>query len=96
VVTKEERKLLSNAAKRWSVPLEAVEPILNGQTDLEVAMTMRPSNPRAFVSSLIAAALVDGKIDKKEEKLLFDVGQSLGLASGQVKNMIRDFKPPTD
>jgi uncharacterized membrane protein YebE (DUF533 family) len=89
VVTKEERKLIKTAAKRWSVPMEAVEPILAGKMDMDVAMTMRPSNPKAFISGLVEAALIDGKIDKKEEKLLFDVGQSLGLASGQVKNLMQ-------
>ncbi|MCP4675443.1 MAG: TIM44-like domain-containing protein [Deltaproteobacteria bacterium] len=91
VVTKEERKLLKNAAKRWSVPLESVEPILNGEVEPDVAMTMRPSNPRAFVAGLVSAALVDGRIDRKEERLLIDVGQSLGMATQQVRNIMTEM-----
>jgi hypothetical protein len=86
VVTKEERKLLKSASKRWGVPLEAVEPILSGEVAPEAVATMRPSNPSAFLSGLISAALIDGKIDSKEEKLLLDVGRSLGMSDGDTKN----------
>jgi len=85
-ITKEERKLLKAASKRWSVPLEAVEPILSGQVSPESVATMRPSNPGAFLGGLISAALIDGKIDSKEEKLLLDVGRSLGMSDGDTRN----------
>jgi tellurite resistance protein len=85
-ITKEERKLLKAASKRWSVPLEAVEPILTGQVPAESVATMVPSNPGAFLSGLIAAALIDGKIDSKEEKLLLDVGRSMGMSDADTRN----------
>jgi hypothetical protein len=86
VVTKEERKLLKAASKRWSVPLEAVEPILSGEVPADTVATMKPSNPSAFLGGLISAALIDGKIDSKEEKLLLDVGRNLGLADADTRN----------
>ena len=85
-ITKEERKLLKAASKRWSVPLEAVEPILTGQVAPETVATMVPSNPGAFLSGLVAAALIDGKIDSKEEKLLLDVGRSMGMSDADTRN----------
>jgi len=87
-VTKEERKLLETCAKRWSVPLEAVEPILTGQVPAEVVMTLKPARPDAFLMGLVSAALVDGKVDKKEEQLLLDVSKNLGLEDAFTKNMI--------
>lgn len=86
VITKEERKLLKAASKRWSVPLDAVEPILAGQVSPETVATMRPSNPGAFLGGLISAALIDGKIDSKEEKLLLDVGRSMGMSDSDTRN----------
>ncbi|MCK9462181.1 MAG: Tim44-like domain-containing protein [Proteobacteria bacterium] len=87
-VTKDERKLLATCAKRWSVPLEAVEPILTGQVPAEVVMTLKPARPDAFLMGLVSAALVDGKVDKKEEQLLLDVSKNLGLEEAFTKNMI--------
>jgi uncharacterized membrane protein YebE (DUF533 family) len=37
---------------------------------------------------LVSAALVDGKVDKKEEQLLLDVSKNLGLEDAFTKNMI--------
>jgi hypothetical protein len=87
-VTKDERKLLATCAKRWNVPLEAVEPILTGQVPAEVVMTLKPARPDAFLMGLVSAALVDGKVDKKEEQLLLDVSKNLGLEDAFTKNMI--------
>jgi len=85
-ITKEERKLLKAASKRWSVPLDAVEPILTGQVPPDTVATMVPSNPGAFLSGLVSAALIDGKIDSKEEKLLLDVGRSMGMSDSDTRN----------
>ena len=88
VVTKQERKLLKSASKRWNVPMDAVTPILSGEVDPNELTTMIPSNPTGFISGLIAAALVDGRIDKKEEKLLLDVGNHIGLSNADTRNMM--------
>ncbi len=88
VVTKQEQKLLKSASKRWGVPLEAVQPILDGQVDPEQVAGMRPSNPGGFLQGLVSAALIDGRIDGKEEKLLLDVGRNLGMSDADTRNMI--------
>jgi Tim44-like domain len=88
VVTKAERKLLKTASKRWGVPLEAVDSILRGEVDPDTTLTMQPANPQAFLAGLVAAALVDGRVDRKEERLLLDVGRNLGLAEVDTKNLI--------
>ena len=85
VVTKQERKLLRSAAKRWDVPFEAINPILYGNMEPELVNTMKPSNPKGFLSGLISAALIDGRIDKKEAALLLDVGDNLGIAETETR-----------
>ncbi len=87
-VTKAERKLLSAASKRWQVPMEVVEPILSGEVDPGEVATMRPSNPTGFLTGLIAAALIDGRIDSKEEKLLLDVGRGLSFSDADTRNLM--------
>jgi hypothetical protein len=89
VVTKQERKLLRSASKRWNVPIDSINPILYGQMEPDIVNTMKPSNPEGFLSGLIAAALIDGRIDKKEATLLLDVGSNLGIAETDTKTMMR-------
>ncbi|MBN2529787.1 MAG: TIM44-like domain-containing protein [Deltaproteobacteria bacterium] len=86
VVTKQERKLLRTASKRWDVPMEMVNPILYGQVSPESIHEMKPENPKAFVDGLIGAALIDGKIDRKELTLLLDISRHLGLEEAGVRN----------
>ena len=83
VVTKAESKLLKTAAKRWQIPYEAVTPILSGEVDLEMVTTLKPADPTAFFRGLVAAALVDGRIDGKERRLLIDVARNLELPMEQ-------------
>ena len=91
VVTKQEHKLLKSASKRWAVPIESIKPILEGQVDPETLSTMRPSNPDGFLSGLVSAALIDGRIDSKEEKLLLDVARNLGISDADSRNMMNNM-----
>lgn len=86
IVTRQERKLLKAASKRWDVPMAMVEPILAGQMDAESISELRPANPNSFVDGLIGAALIDGRIDSSEQKLLLDVAANLGLQEATVRN----------
>jgi uncharacterized membrane protein YebE (DUF533 family) len=88
-VTKAERRLLAAASKRWQVPMEVVEPILSGEVDPGEVATMRPSNPTGFLTGLIFAALIDGRVDSKEERLLLDVGRNLSFSDADTRNLIR-------
>jgi uncharacterized membrane protein YebE (DUF533 family) len=57
-------------------------------------MTMKPSNPEGFFTGLVSAALVDGRIDKKEERLLMDISHNLGIrksvAEAKMQQMASD------
>lgn len=88
VVTKEEHKLLRTASKRWGLSLDAIRPILDGQVDAETVNTMRPSDPAGFFSGLVSAALIDGRVDAKEEKLLLDVSRNLGMEETEARSRI--------
>jgi len=88
VVTKEERHLVKTFAKRWQVPVESVDPILSGEVPVEQAMTILPADRRGFFTLLIQAALVDGRIDRKERKLLYKVAGDLEMQQSDADELI--------
>jgi tellurite resistance protein len=87
-VDKRERKMIETAAKRWGLPMDGVEPILAGDIPTDLAMTMKPRDPQAFLGALVMAAMVDGRIDKAERKLIFELGRDLGLPVQEVSAVL--------
>ena len=47
---------------------------------------MRPAAPQTLFNGLVSAALIAGKIDGREEKLLLDVAASLDITQADAKN----------
>lgn len=92
VVTREERKLVQSFAKRWQIPMEAVEPILNREVPFDQAITVLPSNKTGFFSALVQAALVDGRIDREERRLLSRVAKDLGMSAAEVDQMMSSME----
>jgi uncharacterized membrane protein YebE (DUF533 family) len=87
VVTPQERRLLKKCAKRWAVPFSTIEPILASGTASTQAL-QRPENPQRFMMGLVAAALVDGRVDRKERMLLDGVARNMGLDQDVVPGLI--------
>ena len=87
VVTAQERRLLKKCSKRWGVPFATVEPILKAGAAALQALGP-PENPQRFMMGLVAAALVDGKVDRKERMLLDGVAHNMGLDPEVVPGLI--------
>jgi len=66
-----ERKLLELCARRWSVPWDNVQMALNSGPQLFTRLVPR-GTPEAevFLRHIVDMALVDGRIDRKERKML--------------------------
>ena len=80
VVDAKERKLLKMASDRWGVPWANVELALNAGPGLFDKLLSRGSaEAEAFLKELVQVALVDGKIDPKERKMLQAAAGHLGL-----------------
>jgi predicted lipid-binding transport protein (Tim44 family)/tellurite resistance protein len=80
VVDQRERQLLKMASDRWGVPWANVELALNAGPELFNKLMARGSvEAEAFMQELVTMALVDGKIDAKERKLLTSAALHLGL-----------------
>ncbi len=82
VVDDREKKLLKLCADRWSVPYANVELALSAGPALFDRLIAKGSlEAESFLQELIAMALIDGRIDRKERLLLQQAAEHLGLAS---------------
>ncbi len=83
-----ERKLLKLCATRWSVPWRNVEMALNSGSPLFSKLIPRGS-PEAsvFLSNLVQMALVDGRVDRKERRMLEAAATHLDILP-QLKSML--------
>jgi hypothetical protein len=80
-VSAAERRLLKLCAERWSVAWPNVEMALNAGPQLFERLVPRGSpEAEVFLRHIVEMALVDGRIDRKERKMLEIAAQHLGLS----------------
>ncbi len=81
VLDAKERALLKMCSERWSVPWANVELALNAGPNLFERLVAK-GTPEAemFLKQLVEMALIDGKIDRSERKLLESAAEHLGVA----------------
>ncbi len=80
VVDAGERKLLKMAADRWGVPWANVELALNAGPGLFEKLMARGSvEAEVFLQQLVDMAMIDGKIDGREKRLLQLASKHLGI-----------------
>jgi uncharacterized tellurite resistance protein B-like protein len=80
VVDDKERKLLKLCSERWNVAWSNVELALDSGEQLFDRLVPKGS-PEAekFLSAIVQMALVDGRIDRKERRMLEYAAQNLGI-----------------
>ena len=75
-----EMRMLKLCAERWGVPFEAVEQALAADPAVFERLVPAPGpQGEAFLRSLVQMALVDGKVDRQERRLLETTAARLGL-----------------
>jgi hypothetical protein len=75
-----ERRMLKLCAERWGVPYENVEQALNADPALFERLVPPPGpGGESFLHSLVQMALVDGKVDRQERRMLESAAARLGL-----------------
>jgi predicted lipid-binding transport protein (Tim44 family)/uncharacterized tellurite resistance protein B-like protein len=89
-VDSSERKLLKLCATRWSVPWQNVEMALSSGSQLFSKLIPRGS-PEAsvFMRNLVRMALVDGRVDRKERRMLEAAAAHLDVMP-QLEAMLRE------
>lgn len=83
VVDPKERKLLKMCSDRWRIPWNSVENALQlgGSPDAFERLVPRGSKEaEAFLHNLVQLALIDGKIDRQERRMLESAAQHLGVS----------------
>lgn len=90
VVDAKERELLKMCSQRWSVPWANVELALSAGTGLFERLVQK-GTPEAetFMSELVSMALIDGKIDRAERKMLEAAAQHLGIGSEKLNQLLQ-------
>ncbi len=91
-VSEEEKKLLKLCAKRWEIPWKNVEMALNAGPQLYTRLIPRGS-PEAsdFMRHLVEIALVDGRVDRKERRMLEAAASHLNVLP-QLEQMLSTSK----
>ncbi len=80
VIEERERKLLRLCSERWSIPWAKVEIALSAGPQLFDRLVPRGSpEAEAFLRGLVQMALVDGRIDRQERRMLQSAAERLGL-----------------
>jgi Tim44-like domain len=75
-----ERRMLKLCAERWGVPYENVEMALKADPALFERLVPPPGpGGETFLRSLVQMALVDGKVDRQERRMLEAAAARLGL-----------------
>ncbi|HET9034832.1 MAG TPA: hypothetical protein VFN45_01455, partial [Myxococcaceae bacterium] len=75
-----ERRMLKLCAERWGVPFENVEVALTADPVLFERLVPPPGPAgESFLRSLVQMALVDGKVDRQERRMLESAAARLGL-----------------
>ena len=81
VVDERERRMLKLCAERWGVPFENVELALKADPALFERLVPQPGpGSENFLRTLVQIALVDGKVDRQERRMLESAAARLGLA----------------
>jgi uncharacterized membrane protein YebE (DUF533 family) len=88
VVEPRERKLLKATAKRWQIPYAHVQPILEGRQPAPDLAPVDDAQKGVFLLGLVMAALVDGRVDTRERKMIRGVASSMHMAPDMADSMI--------
>jgi predicted lipid-binding transport protein (Tim44 family)/tellurite resistance protein len=89
VIDAKERALLKDCSQRWSVPWANVELALSAGSGLFDRLVQK-GTPEAetFMHELVAMALIDGKIDRSERKMLEAAAHHLGVGGERLEQML--------
>src|SRR5262249_1817582 len=88
VLARPERKLLETAAARWGIPDPTMKGVLAPPTAPGPIVT---SSPQWFLAGLVAAAMIDGKVDPAERTMLLRACSLLSLPQAELDRQLAAF-----
>jgi uncharacterized tellurite resistance protein B-like protein/DNA-directed RNA polymerase subunit RPC12/RpoP len=90
VVTRSERRLLEMVGRRWGIPRETVAAYASGGAP--PFTEIGSAQPQWFLAGLVAAALADGKIDAREQRMLVRACDALRLPREELTRQIDGYR----
>jgi predicted lipid-binding transport protein (Tim44 family)/uncharacterized membrane protein YebE (DUF533 family)/DNA-directed RNA polymerase subunit RPC12/RpoP len=91
IIEPRELRLLRDCALRWHIAWSEVQAMLDGQIE-DAFGTLQPKSPdeaRSFLEQMVAAARVDGTIDRRERALILEAAEHLGVSKATVEELLR-------
>jgi hypothetical protein len=82
---RQERRLLSTCAKRWGIPDDMVRVVL---AHPNAPGPIATASPQWFLAGLVAAAMIDGKVDPAERTMLLRACSSLSLPRSELDRQL--------
>ena len=90
-----EREVILHLAKKQGMPkamlMDLIKSARSGELDAPGPST--PASSRVWLGMMVDVALLDGKVEPDELKMLADVGKRVGLERAEV-NLLIDKHPP--
>ncbi|HEX3770899.1 MAG TPA: hypothetical protein VHV30_08555 [Polyangiaceae bacterium] len=88
VIDRRERKLLDMCARRWDIPPDQAQAMLENPPQGDYGGSLGATSPEWFLRGLVLAALADGQIDARERALLERACQALGVGTDVLERLI--------
>jgi len=93
VITDGELRMLSKCAKRWAIGEDELLAMAGAKTtELTEIQPQSQGEARVLYRALVAAALVDGRIDAAEQKLLLAMAAHLRLQPEEAEALARELR----
>ncbi|MGC4115737.1 MAG: TIM44-like domain-containing protein [Myxococcales bacterium] len=97
VVTESEHRLLRTCAKRWGIdPVDLQALLAAPAAELTELQPKSRDEAKVLYRALVSAALVDGRIDAEERKLLLAMAAHLQLPQEEAQAIVREMKDASD
>lgn len=97
VVAESEHRLLRTCAKRWGVdPVDLQALLAAPASELTLLAPKSRDEAKVLYRALVSAALVDGRIDAEERKLLLAMAAHLKLPQEEAQAVVREMKDASD
>jgi hypothetical protein len=90
VFDEREREVLQHLAKKQGMPRDMLADLIKStrKGDLDVPGPSTPASGRVWLGMMVDVALLDGKVEPDELKMLADVGKRVGLERADVNLLI--------
>ncbi|PHR96165.1 MAG: hypothetical protein COA78_29070 [Blastopirellula sp.] len=91
ILDEKEKELLKQVAANHGVSQQKLQELLHsaGRGELEMPQAANMKTAKHWLQTMVDMALIDGKLDHSEKKLLTQTGQRMGMTAYDMKQLVR-------